>query len=63
MARKKRWIYINQTFISKFQAGCLKAKIEDNWLNGYEIGPVVEVVQLKNEKYAVRYTYDEDEII
>lgn len=54
-----RWIYYKQVFYSKFQAGCLKAKIEDNWQNGYEIGPLVEVKKLKSNKYVVRYTYDE----
>ncbi|MBB6448504.1 hypothetical protein HNR44_000453 [Geomicrobium halophilum] len=54
-----RWIYWKQTFRSKFQAGCVKAKLEENWNNGYEIGPLVEIIQLKNEKYVVRFTYDE----
>ncbi|SDI53874.1 hypothetical protein [Natribacillus halophilus] len=54
-----RWIYWKQTFRSKFQAGCVKAKLEDNWHNGYELSPLVEVIQLKNEKYVVRFTYDE----
>lgn len=63
MGKKKRWVYMNRTFVSKFQASCLKARIEDNWHNGYEIGPVVEIIQLKSGKYAVRYTYDENELI
>lgn len=54
-----RWIYYKQVFYSKFQAGCLKAKIEDNWHNGYEVGALVEVKKLKSNKYVVRYTYDE----
>lgn len=59
MATKPRWIYWKETFRSKFQAGCLKAKLEDNWSNGYEIGPFVEIRKLKTNKYVVRYTYDE----
>lgn len=59
MYKKPRWIYWKQTFRSKFQAACLKAKIEDNWQNGYEIGPCVEIKKLKTDKYVVRYTYDE----
>ncbi|WP_193550812.1 hypothetical protein [Salicibibacter kimchii] len=54
-----RWIYWKQTFRSKFQAGCVKAKLEDNWHNGYEVCPLVEIIKLKNEKYVVRFTYDE----
>ncbi|UOE93121.1 hypothetical protein [Alkalihalobacillus sp. LMS39] len=57
--QKPRWIYWKQTFHSKFQAGCLKAKLEDNWQNGYEIGPCVEIKKLKSDKYVVRYTWDE----
>ncbi len=56
---RPRWIYYKKIFQSKFQAGCLKAKIEDNWANGYEIGPSVEIRKLKTNKYVVRYTYDE----
>ena len=40
---KPRWIYWKKTFHSKFQAGCLKAKLEENWHNGYELGPLVEI--------------------
>ncbi|MDQ0205615.1 hypothetical protein [Alkalicoccobacillus murimartini] len=54
-----RWIYYKQVFYSKFQAGCLKAKLEDNWDNGYEVGPLVEIKKLKSNRYVVRYTYDE----
>lgn len=57
--KKPRWIYLKQIFTSKFQADCLKAKIEDNWINGYEIGPCVEIRKLKDNRYVVRYTYDE----
>ncbi|WP_078430047.1 hypothetical protein [Alkalihalobacterium alkalinitrilicum] len=59
MTKKPRWIYWKQTFHSKFQANCLKARIDDNWFNGYEIGPYVEIRKLKTDKYVVRYTYDE----
>ncbi|ADU30958.1 hypothetical protein [Evansella cellulosilytica] len=59
LPKKIRWIYFKQVFDSKFQANCLKAKIEDNWVNGYEIGPWVEIRKLKNNRYVVRYTYDE----
>ncbi|KMK76017.1 hypothetical protein [Alkalihalobacillus pseudalcaliphilus] len=53
------WVYYRQLFPTRFQASCIKAKIEDNWHNGYEIGPVVEIRKLKTNKYVVRYTYDE----
>ncbi|GAF66277.1 hypothetical protein [Alkalihalobacillus trypoxylicola] len=54
-----KWIYYKRLFHSRFQASCIKAKIEDNWTNGYEIGPLVEIRKLKTNKYVVRYTYDE----
>ncbi|CAM3990952.1 hypothetical protein [Alkalicoccus chagannorensis] len=57
--RTPRWIYFKQIFSSKFQASCTKAKIEDNWGGGYEVGPSVEIRRLKNDRYVVRYTYDE----
>lgn len=57
--RKPHWVYYSEIFRSKFQAGCVKAKLEDNWQNGYEIGPLVEVKKLRSNKYVVRYTYDE----
>ena len=47
MAKEPHWIYWKKTFRSKFQAGCVKAKLEDNWHNGYEIGPFVEIKKLK----------------
>ena len=57
--KKTRWIYWKQIFKSKFQASCLKAKLEENWYNGYETPPWVEIRKLAEEKYVVRYTYDE----
>ncbi|GAK04519.1 hypothetical protein JCM19037_2943 [Geomicrobium sp. JCM 19037] len=56
---RPRWIYWKETYHTKFQASCIKAKLEDNWHGGYEVGPLVEVIRLKNKKYVVRYTYDE----
>ncbi|MBB5172271.1 hypothetical protein [Texcoconibacillus texcoconensis] len=56
---KTHWIYFRQIFDSKFQASCLKAKIEENWHNGYELPPWVEIRKLKDERYVVRYTFDE----
>lgn len=56
---KTRWIYLKRIFQTKFQASCVKAKIEDNWANGYEIGPTVEIRKLKGDRYVLRYTYDE----
>ncbi|MBM7838161.1 hypothetical protein JOC54_001392 [Alkalihalobacillus xiaoxiensis] len=56
---KPRWVYYKDVFRSKFQAGCLKAKLEDNWHHKYEVGPLVEVKRLKTNRYVVRYTYDE----
>lgn len=58
-SKKPHWVYYREVFRSKFQAKCIQAKLEDNWQNGYEIGPLVEVKRLKTNKYIVRYTYDE----
>ncbi|WP_035186395.1 hypothetical protein [Alteribacter aurantiacus] len=57
--KRTRWVYLKQIFTSKFQAGCLKAKLEENWQNGYEIPPWVEIRKLRDDRYVVRYTYDE----
>ena len=54
-----KWIYYPRIFRTRFQASCVKAKIEDNWHNGDEIGPVVEIRKRKTDRYVVRYTYDE----
>jgi hypothetical protein len=54
-----RWVYWKAIFRSKFQASCLKAKIEENWRGGYELPPWVEIKKIAEEKYVVRYTYDE----
>lgn len=57
--KKTRWIYWKQIFQTKFQASCLKAKLEDHWCNSYDIPPWVEIRKLAEEKYIVRYTFDE----
>ncbi|SDC10450.1 hypothetical protein [Shouchella lonarensis] len=57
--RKPRWVYYKGVFRSQFQAGCMKARLEDNWQQGYEPGPFIEVRKLRTDKYVIRYTYDE----
>ncbi len=56
---RPHWIYWKQIFASKFQASCLKSKLEENWCGKYEIPPWVEIRKLAENKYVVRYTYDE----
>ncbi len=56
--KKIRWIYWKDIFKTKFQASCMKAKLEENWRGGYEIGPWVEIRKLQENRYVVRYTYD-----
>lgn len=56
--RNMNWIYWAELFDSKFQAGCLKTRMEqDWWVIGYESPDLVQVVQLKNGKYSVRFTW------
>lgn len=53
-----KWIYWSRLFESKFQAGCLVARMkEDWWVYGYESPQQVEIVKLKNGKYGVRYIW------
>lgn len=53
------WIYWAKLYDSKFQANCLKTRIEqDWWLNGYDSPQLVEVFQVKRGKYGVRFSWD-----
>ncbi|GAB6934081.1 MAG: hypothetical protein L5657_07820 [Calditerricola sp.] len=57
-AQPGRWIYWAKVFDSKFQAGCLAKRMEEDWwLYGYKSPREVEVVRLKNGRYGVRYMW------
>jgi hypothetical protein len=51
-----KWLYWSRTFNSKFQAGCLVKRMEEDWwVRGYNPPQEVEVFQLRNGKYGVRF--------
>lgn len=53
------WIYWGKLYDTKFQANCLKMRIEEDWwTNGYDSPHHVEVIQLKSGKYGVRFNWD-----
>lgn len=54
------WIYWVKLYDSKFQANCLRVRIEqDWWVRGYDSPTEVEVFQVKSGKYGVRYCWRE----
>ncbi|WP_176444621.1 hypothetical protein [Paenibacillus herberti] len=51
-----RWIYWGRLYDSKFQAGCLVKRMENDWwIYGYECPREIEVFQSRRGKYGVRY--------
>lgn len=54
-----RWIYWSRLYDSKFQANCLRTRIEqDWWLNEYDAPREVEVFKVKSGRFGVRYTWE-----
>lgn len=52
------WIYWGKLYESKFQAGCLARRMqEDWWVYGYESPKEVEIFRSRKGKYGVRYTW------
>ncbi|WP_186445795.1 hypothetical protein [Paenibacillus cremeus] len=50
------WIYWVKLYDSKFQAGCLAKRMEEDWwIYGYECPSEVEVFRSKKGKFGVRY--------
>ncbi|GAB2696800.1 hypothetical protein ACFQWB_12165 [Paenibacillus thermoaerophilus] len=50
------WVYWARLYDSKFQAGCLAKRIEEDWwVYGYDFPRHVEVFQSKKGRYGVRY--------
>ncbi|EGL83572.1 hypothetical protein CathTA2_0859 [Caldalkalibacillus thermarum TA2.A1] len=53
------WIYWGKLYDSKFQANCLKMRIEhDWWLMGRHTPQMVEVFKVKSGKYGVRFSWE-----
>lgn len=52
------WVYYGKLFDSKFQAGCLAARIRDDWwTNHYQIPRFVGIYQTKSGRYGVKYLW------
>ncbi|MGO4271129.1 hypothetical protein AB4Z22_15010, partial [Paenibacillus sp. TAF58] len=50
------WIYWAKLYDSKFQAGCLAKRMEEDWwIYGYECPQEVEVFKSKKGRFGVRY--------
>ena len=53
------WIYWIRHFDTKFQASCLRARLEEDWwLRGYNSPKEIEIFRYKNGKYGVRFQLD-----
>lgn len=50
------WIYYSRLYVSKFQAGCLAKRMEqDGWIYGHDEPKQVEVYQSRKGRYGVRF--------
>lgn len=51
-----RWIYWVRLYETKFQAGCLVKRMENDWwIYGYESPHEVEVFRSRKGRYGVRF--------
>ncbi|HEX7057524.1 MAG TPA: hypothetical protein VF260_10080 [Bacilli bacterium] len=51
-----KWVYWGKLYNSKFQAGCLVKRMEEDWwIYGYDSPREVEVFQSRKGRYGVRY--------
>ncbi len=51
-----KWVYWARLYDSKFQAGCLAKRMEEDWwIYGYECPQEVEVFRSKKGRFGVRY--------
>jgi hypothetical protein len=54
--RPMRWVYWVKLYDSKFQAGCLMKRMQDDWwIYGYECPREIEVFRSRKGRYGVRY--------
>ncbi|MFC3745546.1 hypothetical protein [Paenibacillus sp. GCM10012306] len=50
------WIYFAKLFRTRFQAGCLAKRLEqDGWIYGYHDPRFVEIYRSRKGKYGVRF--------
>jgi len=53
---KMQWVYWVKLYESKFQAGCLAKRMEEDWwIYGYECPQSVEVFRSRKGRFGVRY--------
>ncbi|WP_159887699.1 hypothetical protein [Paenibacillus puerhi] len=53
---RMKWIYWVKLYESKFQAGCLAKRMEEDWwIYGYECPSEVEVFRSTKGRFGVRY--------
>jgi hypothetical protein len=51
-----KWVYFGKLFTSKFQAGCLAKRLEqDGWIYGYEDPYSVEIFRSRRGRYGVKF--------
>jgi hypothetical protein len=51
-----KWIYWGRLYETKFQAGCLVRRMENDWwIYGYDSPSEVEVFRSRKGRYGVRY--------
>ena len=56
MARRMRWVYFNKLYRTKFQAGCLARRLEqDGWIYGFDDMREIEIYRSRKGKYGVRF--------
>ncbi|OMD17930.1 hypothetical protein BSK59_16375 [Paenibacillus odorifer] len=50
------WIYFAKLFRTRFQAGCLAKRLEqDGWIYGYHDPSFVEIYRSRKGRYGVRF--------
>ncbi|MGN7357687.1 hypothetical protein ACTHPF_09985 [Paenibacillus sp. SAF-054] len=51
-----QWVYFGKLYKTKFQAGCLAKRLEQNgWIYGYDDPRLVEIFRSCKGRYGVRF--------
>ncbi|MCJ8011331.1 hypothetical protein MUG84_06175 [Paenibacillus sp. KQZ6P-2] len=51
-----QWVYFGKLYKTKFQAGCLAKRLEQNgWIYGYDDPHLVEIFRSRKGRYGVRF--------
>lgn len=51
-----KWIYWLRLYETKFQAGCLQRRMENDWwIYGYDSPREIEIYRAKSGRYGIRY--------